>query len=102
MFLKGKNTKQYALYAEKALFLKRQGSIAPMNAGKRRAKKDIVRAMSQKKEKDTKQYARYAGKALLLTQAANIALTSAGKKPNLNGLRRTKKDFAKIFTKMMI
>ena len=58
--------------------------------------------MSQKKEKDTKQYAQYVGKALLLTQAANIALKSAGKKPNLTGLRHTKKDFAKILTKMMI
>ena len=102
MFLKGENTKRYALYVEKALFLKRPANTVLMNAGKRRKKKDIVRAMSQKKEKDTKQYARYAGKALLLTQAANIALTSAGKKPNLTGLRLTEKDFVKIFTKMMI
>ena len=102
MFLKVESTKRYALYAAKFLFLKRQGSIALMNAGKMRKKKDIVRAMSQKKEKDTKQYAKFAEKALLLTQAANIALTSAGRKPSLNGLRRTKKDFAKIFTKMMI
>ena len=102
MFQKGKNTKQYALYAGKALFLKRQANTVLMNAGKRRAKKDIVRAMCQEKEKGTKQYAQYVGKALLLTQAANIALMSAGIKPNMTGLRHTKKDFAKIFTKMMI
>ena len=102
MFLKVESTKRYALYVGKALFLKQPANTVLMNAGKRRKKKDIVRAMSQKKEKGTKQYAQYVGKALLLTQAANIALTNEKKKPNLNGLRRTKKDFAKIFTKMMI
>ena len=102
MFLKVENTKQYELYAGKALFLKRPANTVLMNAGKMRKKKDIVRAMSQKKEKDTKQYAKFAEKALSLTQAANIALMSAGIKPNMTGLRHTKKDFAKIFTKMMI
>ena len=96
MFQKVESTKRYALYVAKVLFLKRQANTVLMNAGKRRKKKDIVRAMCQKKEKDTKQYAKFAEKALLLTQAANIALTSAGKKPNLTGIRRTKKDFAKI------
>lgn len=102
MFLKVENTKRYALYAAKVLFLKRQANTVLMNAGKRRKKKDLVRAMCQEKEKGTKQYAKFAEKALLLTQAANIALTSAGIKPNMTGLRHTKKDFAKIFTKMMI
>ena len=102
MFLKVENTKRYALYAAKVLFLKRPANTVLMNAGKKRKKKDIVRAMCQKKEKATKQYAKFAEKALLLTQAANIALKSAGIKPNMTGLKRTKKDFAKIFTKMMI
>ena len=102
MFLKVENTKRYALYVGKALFLKRPANTVLMNAGKRRKKKDIVRTMSQKKEKDTKQYAKFVEKALLLTQAANIALTSAVIRPNMTGLRHTKKDFAKIFTKMMI
>ena len=102
MFQKVESTKRYALYAAKVLFLKRQANTVLMNAGKRRKKKDIVRAMCQKKEKDTKQYAKFVEKASLLTQAANIALTSAGIRPNMTGLRRTKKDFAKIFTKMMI
>ena len=102
MFQKVENTKRYALYAAKVLFLKRPANTVLMNAGKRQKKKDIVRAMSQKKEKDTKQYAKFVEKALLLTQVANIALTSAGIRPNMTGLRHTKKDFAKIFTKMMI
>ena len=102
MFPKVESTKRYALYAGKALFLKRQANTVLMNAGKRRKKKDLLRAMCQKKEKDTKQYAKFAEKALLLTQAVNIALTSAGIKPNMTGLRHTKKDFEKIFMKMMI
>ena len=102
MFQKVESTKRYALYAEKFLFLKRPANTVLMNAGKVRKKKDIVRAMCQKKEKATKQYAKFVEKALLLTQAANIALTSAGIKPNMTGLRRITKDFAKIFTKMMI
>lgn len=102
MFLKVENTKRYALYAAKALFLKRQANTVLMNAEKMRKKKDLVRAMCQEKEKGTKQYAKFAEKALLLTQAANIALTNVGKKPNLTGIIHTEKDFVKIFTKMMI